>query len=435
LRVAFFVYEFPALSETFVLSQITGLIDLGHDVTIFAVRARQDPLVHPDVVRYSLRERTRYLQMPRRWAPRVTVAAALFLRYARCRIGTMLRCLDVWHYGRDAASLRLFYWAVRMFGEASFDVIHCHFGPIGKFVAKLRDTGAIAGRLVTVFHGVDVSAYVRGRPDYYRSLFAAGDLFLPISRLWQRKLVELGCDPARLAVHHMGVDVHRYPFQIRRYDPRRSLRLLTVGRMIEKKGIEYGLRAVAEVTRRGVSVRYVLVGDGPLRPGLEIFARRLGIASCVRFLGWQDQMAVSALMETSDVLLAPSVTTADGDQEGIPVTLMEAMAAGMLVIATDHSGIPELVEHDRSGLLVPERDVSALAEALLRLLRTSELWPRMSHAARARILDEFEVTKLNEDLVRRYRTLLGAPGVPWPTKNKPPGAPAQRAFVPSRVAR
>jgi colanic acid/amylovoran biosynthesis glycosyltransferase len=433
LRIAFFVHEFPALSETFVLNQITGLMDLGHHVTIFAVQARHDPLVHPDVVRYGLRERTCYLQMPRRWAPRMVVAAVLFLRHARCRLGTMLRCLDVWRYGRDAASLRLFYWATRLFGEEPFDVIHCHFGPIGKFVAKLRDTGALAGRLVTVFHGVDVSAYVRDRPNYYRSLFAVGDMFLPISDLWQRKLIELGCDPCRTIVHHMGVDVRRYPLQIRRYDPRRPLRLLTVGRMVEKKGIEYGLRAVAEMTRQGVSVRYVLVGDGPLRSGLENFSRRLGIASCVRFLGWQDQMAVSALMEASDALLAPSVTTAEGDQEGIPVTLMEAMASGLLVVATAHSGIPELVKHDHSGLLVPERDVPALVEAVMRLLYTPELWPRMSRAARARVLDEFEVTKLNEALVRHYRTLLATPGVPWPTKDKPPGAAATQTFVESRA--
>ena len=434
LRIAFFVHEFPALSETFVLNQITGLMDLGHEITIFAVRGRQDPFVQPDVVHYGLKERTRYLRMPRHWGARISAAAVLFLRHARRRFGTMLCCLDVRRYGRDAASLRLFYWATQLFDEEPFDVIHCHFGPIGKFVAKLRDADALAGRLVTVFHGIDVSAYVRDRPDYYRSLFAVGDLFLPISRTWQSKLIELGCDPCRTAVHRMGVNVHRYPFQFRRYEPNRPFRILTVGRMVEKKGIEYGLRAIAELIRQGVSVHYALVGDGPLRAGLENLVRALGITTCVRFLGWQDQVAVSALMEASDVLLAPSVTTAEGDQEGIPVTLMEAMASGLLVVATAHSGIPELVKHDHSGLLVPERDVPALVGTLIHLIHTPDSWPRMSLAARERVLDEFEVTKLNEALVRRYQTLLALPGLHRPTEDKSPDEAAPpRALVESQA--
>jgi len=161
-------------------------------------------------------------------------------------------------------------------------------------------------------------------------------------------------------------------------------------------------------------VEYDVVGDGPLRSRLEGLAGSLALASSVIFHGWQEQAAVSVLMNDGDVLLAPSVTSADGDQEGIPVTLMEAMATGMLVVSTYHSGIPELVEADRSGLLVPERDAGALAGALVRLTQCPDDWSAISQAARRRVVADFEIGRLNDDLVRHFEALLGTCLAPTP---------------------
>ena len=409
LRIAFFVHEFPALSETFVLNQITGLLDLGHHVTIFAVRPRDEAVVHDDVARYALRERTQYLKMPDNVPRRIFKGLLAGLGRGWKRPLVTLRALNIRRYGRDATSLRLLFWSLCLRDAGSFDIIHCHFGPIGQLAAKLRDAGIICGRLVTVFHGVDISASVRDQPDFYRFLFARGDLFLPISRAWSRKLVTLGCDRQRIDVHHMGIDTARYPFRARRYEPGRTLRVLTVGRMIEKKGIADGITAVARLIEDGIAVRYTIVGDGPLRSGLDALADQLGISSSIVFLGWREQADVAQLMSENDVLLAPSVTAADGDQEGIPVTIMEAMAAGMLIVSTRHSGIPELVEDGRSGLLVAERDVPALTTALRTLVSSGETWPGFSAAARATVQAKFEIKSLNEKLVARYSTLLEAP--------------------------
>ncbi len=405
LRIAFFLHEFPALSETFVLNQATGLLELGHDVTIFAERPRAEPRIHPDVARYGLIGRTRYLHLPAGRARRILGAVPRFAALARRRPQAALKALSLRRFGRDALSLRLLYWAALLRDEPSFDVIHCHFGPIGQLAAKLREVGAFSGFLGTVFHGVDISAYVRDRPGYYDYLFAHGDAFLPISDVWRQRLIELGCDRDRIAVHHMGVDAARYRYSPRRFERGQPLKLLTVGRMVGKKGIKYGIRAVAELRRRGIPVSYSLVGDGELRQRLAVLVRRLDLSEQVRFFGWQDQEAVVRHMARNDVLLVPSVTGEDGDQEGIPVTLMEAMASGMVVVATDHSGIPELVEHGRSGLLVPERDATALADALAGLVERPAVWPEMSRAARARVLEAFEIGTLNRALVGAYRAL------------------------------
>jgi colanic acid/amylovoran biosynthesis glycosyltransferase len=404
LRIAFFLYEFPALSETFVLNQITGLIDLGHDVTIFAERPRPDQVAHPDVAAYRLAERTCYLDMPEPRLARI-LQAPRQVRRVRRRV-PLRRVLDLRRYGNEARSLRLYYWAARLAEHDGFDIIHCHFGPRGRMAGFLREIGAISGKLVTVFHGVDVSAYLRHHPDIYRHLFGHGDLFLPVSESWRTRLIEHGCDPTRTRVHRMGVDLERFPFRPLSHAAGQPLRVLTIGRMIEKKGIAYGLRAVAELRARQAPVRYTVVGDGPERRALEALAGQLELTDIVSFLGWQDQRAVAQLMRKSDVLLAPSVTDAHGDQEGIPVTLMEAMATGMPVVSTRHSGIPELIEDETSGFLAAERDVPGLVNALQRLGQDPGLATRIGRAARARIAVEFDVQLLNRRLISHYEELL-----------------------------
>src|SRR5262249_10328878 len=159
--------------------------------TIFAVRPRPEALVHEDVERYGLRARTRYLDMPDGAARRIARGLVSILHHGWPHWRVFLRALDARRYGRDATSLRLLFWALCLRDEKPFDVIQCHSGPIGQLVAELRDIGAIDGRLATAFHGVDISAYVRDRRDYYDFLFATGDLFQPISGTWSNKLVEL----------------------------------------------------------------------------------------------------------------------------------------------------------------------------------------------------------------------------------------------------
>lgn len=408
MRIAIFVSEFPALSETFVMRQVVGLLERGHDVTVFADRPRGEPLTHPDFEHYGLRRRTRYLGMPANRVLRVLAAAGHLLRHPG-RAGRLLRTLNVIRHGRDAAGLRLFFWAARLLPEPPFDVLHCHFGPVGGMVGVLRDIGAVQGLLATTFHGADLTACLRERPAMYRHLMRDGDLFLPISEYLRKRLLKLGCEPSRLAVLRMGVDLDRFVERPRSRVDTGPLKVLTIGRLVEKKGVADGLRAVAWARRRGVELRYTIVGDGPLRGQLEALAGELGIADAVRFRGWQMQDAIVEALYEHDVLLAPSVTAPDGDQEGIPVTLMEAMATGMPVVSTRHSGIPELVEDGRSGLLAAEGDHAALADALIRLSDSAELARSLGSAARLRVAAVHDADALDDQLDGHLRTLAAAP--------------------------
>jgi colanic acid/amylovoran biosynthesis glycosyltransferase len=401
LRIAVMAHEFPALSETFVLNHVTGLLDLGHDVTVLATGPRAGELTQPDFTRYGLDACVVYRRMPKNQLLRAALAPLLVLR----RRGGEGPVLDMRRYGREARSLSLLYWADRLRRLPPFDVVHCHFGIVGRTAAYLGELNALKGRLVVTFHGVDVSAALDADPTCYEHLFRTGDLFLPISDVWRDKLIDHGCPSERTIVHRVGIDAEAFAFR-----PRdtwvRPLRILSVGRLVEKKGFRFALEAVAQARRRGLDAELTVVGDGPLRAELTAITSGEPLAGHVRFLGWQDGTAVRRLYEESDVLLAPSVTDSVGDKEGIPVTLMEAMASGLPVISTRHSGIPELVEHGESGLLAPERDVDALASALLTLAESPMLARRLAGRARTTIERGFERRSLDERLVGMYRALV-----------------------------
>lgn len=173
--------------------------------------------------------------------------------------------------------------------------------------------------------------------------------------------------------------------------------------------MEYAVRAVAKLEKDVSRVEYSIVGDGPLRKSLEQLIGALGMAASIKVLGWKRQDEVAEILKTAHLMLAPSVTAADGNEEGIPNALKEGMAMGLPVVSTRHAGIPELVDDGVSGFLVPERDVGALVAALRRLIAHSEHWPAMGRAGRDRVEGRYDAAALNDHLVEIYRQALTAP--------------------------
>ncbi|MGV2831203.1 glycosyltransferase [Myxosarcina sp. GI1(2024)] len=209
----------------------------------------------------------------------------------------------------------------------------------------------------------------------------------------------------KIIVHHMGINCDDFAFIPREPTADSSTKLVSVCRLVEKKGIEYAIRAVAKLARSRRNIEYNIVGDGELKPKLQELITELNIGDRIKLLGWKQKTEVIDLLNNSDLLLAPSVTARNGDREGIPVALMEAMAMGLPVISTLHSGIPELVEHGVSGFLVPERDSDAIAEKLEYFLEHPEVWTEMGKAGREIVTQNYNIDKLNNRLVEIYQDL------------------------------
>lgn len=405
MRVAALVRRFPELSETFILNQITGVLDEGVDLEIFAWGPGDLSTAHPDVEAYDLMGRVRYIQPPaRRIARVVQTASAVAQGGAWRRPAVIARSLGPHRDDRSSSSLFLLHAAARVLSGPPHDLMHCQFGRLGLTGLALRRVGAFPGRIVVAFRGSDLSRHRETKG--YEALFREGDLFLPVCDAFRTRLVSMGCDPARVRVHHSGIDLRRFTLRPRVRQPDEPLRLITIARLVEKKGVEYAIRAVGELVAEGQAVEYAIIGEGPLREELERLAGELGLQAVARFLGPRDHDEVIRRLEASHVLLGPSVTAESGDQEGIPNVLKEAMATGIPVVSTHHSGIPELVEDGVSGFLVPERSVEPLAERIRFLADHPDRWGSMGQAGRVRVEAAFDSRRLSGELVQLYRELL-----------------------------
>ena len=170
--------------------------------------------------------------------------------------------------------------------------------------------------------------------------------------------------------------------------------------------MEYAIKAVFQLTKTNHNIEYQIIGDGSLKKSLQHLVTELDIQDTVELLGWQEQQEVAKIIASADIMLAPSVTDDNGDCEGIPVALMEAMAIALPIVSTYHSGIPELVEDGKSGYLVKEREVALLAEKLRLLVENSELRLKMGRTGRHKVEADFNIVKLNDRLVETYQELI-----------------------------
>lgn len=402
MRVHAFARRFPSLSQTFILNQCTGLRALGVDLTIFADAADATGLSHPDTVSSDVVARTRYYGIPEPWWRRPLPALQLMAGAAPLPISKRLALLDPRHGGRESTSGRLLFEGTAVARVPRPDVLHAHFGPVGAMVQGLREAGVVDAPLVTTFYGYDVS---RTPAALYTRLFRRADALLVLGETMRRRLEAMGAPSERIHVHRLGVDLERFvPVAARTPVADGALHVLSIARLVPKKGIADALRAVARARAAIPRLRYTIIGDGPLRRDLEAMAGSLGVADCTEFVGWQAQPDVIALARTADVILAPSVTAPDGDAEGTPVAILEAQALALPVVSTRHAGIPDVVRHGESAILVEEHDVDALASAI-QAIADPRVARRMGDAGRALVEQQHDIRRLNASLLARYEDL------------------------------
>lgn len=408
MKIAFIVTTFPSLSQTFILNQITGLIDRGYEIDIFAANIGDTSKMHPDVTSYRLLDKTYYLpRISNNYFFRLLKGLGLLLTNFYQNPVILLRSLNIFKYGEQANSLTLLYLAIPFIAKQPYEIIHCHFGLSGVRGALIKMIDARQGKLITSFHGRDVSADpLEHGGNIYDRLFERGDLYTGGTTFIINKALALGCPQNKIIKLPVGVDLTKYHFYSRSLCPGESIKILTVARLVEKKGIEYSIRAISKLIENYPSLEYRIIGDGPLRESLEKLIAELGLVDKVLLSGWRTQDEVRQLHQDAHIFILSSVTASDGDQEGQGLVLQEAQAMGLPVLSTLHNGIPDGVLDGKSGFLVPERDVDALAEKLRYLIEHSEVWSQMGWAGRVHVEKHYDINKLNDQLVEIYQQLL-----------------------------
>jgi colanic acid/amylovoran biosynthesis glycosyltransferase len=419
MRVAFLVRQFPVLSQTFILNQIIGLIERGHDVHIYPLDGApsEQSKVHSMVEQYHLIERTYYppsLPQERFW--RLAKASILLLLNIHRGSLSCLPLLNVFKYGLSFHTIKTFYEGMSLIDKESYDIVHCQFGSLGCRGLLFRQIGLLQGQWITTFRGFDISQYVQEHGEHiYDQLWSDGDFFLANCDFFKQRAIKLGCSPQKIVVHRSGIDCRKFAFTPRQLPSEGRLRIVTIGRLVEKKGIEYGIRAItkmihgnlfSDVSPLRYSLEYIIIGDGPLKEDLQSLIQELDVAHVVKLLGWKQQQELIDILNEAHIFLAPSVTADNGDQDAPVNSLKEAMAMGLPVIGTEHGGIPELIEDGVSGFLVPERNTDAIAQKLCYLIEHPEIWSQITQAGRSQVEEKYDIEKLNDELVEIYQMLL-----------------------------
>jgi len=408
--ISFLVSRFPNPSETFIQAQAEGLLERGASVDVTAFAAGSAEVLGALRLKWPHKFNVTYVPLPKTFGARLVEMPRAFMDKRAFHA-----FFDGGRFGDDASSLRLMIAAWRWPKEPPKPRVWlAHYGRWGRFACALRDLGLIAGPIATVFHGRDMSSYLKKHPDAYTTLFQRGDLFLPISELWRDKLLKLGAPADRTLVHRMGVDTARFTMRPRALREGEPVKFIGVGRMVEKKGFDDAVRAFAALRKEhGVeNATLTLIGDGETRDFLQNFATSLNLGGVVRFTGLLPHAEVARELSEAHVFVLPSKTATNGDMEGIPVALMEAMAQGLPVLATRHSGTPELVEHDVSGLLCDEGDWRTLSANMATLARAPQRWAAMGEAGSARVRAEFDLKTWNDRLLQRLNLLAAGRRTP-----------------------
>jgi glycosyltransferase involved in cell wall biosynthesis len=271
-------------------------------------------------------------------------------------------------------------------------LLHIYFGHIAVHLLPL--IRAWPRPSIVSFHGADVMVDMN-KPAYReatRQMLDVVKLVLVRSESLRRAVADLGCDQKKIEVQRTGIPLDEFPFRERNFSGSDGeWRFVQAGRLIEKKGLPVTLRAFASFLKRYPKATLTIAGEGPLLGHLQELARELKIDNRVSFTGLISQEELRDLYYGSHVFLHPSETGPDGNQEGIPNSMLEAMASGLPVFATEHGGIPEAIKHGVSGVLVPERDEEELAWTLLNAVEDQRFLARVARGGAEVVGENFEL--------------------------------------------
>lgn len=401
-RVAYIAHYFPALTQTFVYREVQALEALGWKILPYSIRRPTKGI--SDEAR-ELAARTAYL-LPLRPLRFLGGNLAALARNPRGYLGALLSTAAARGERARARSLALAHsfgalCLVRELEAAGVRHIHAHFATTPATLAM-----AAAG-----FLGIPFSMTIHARDlftgaNLLRTKIERAKFVVTISAYNREILASIApAAAAKIRVVHCGVDLERFAPAPRDASPARERpTFLAVGRLVEKKGFRYLVEAAAILARRRVLVEIRVVGGGPEADALARRAAELGVADSVRLEGPLSQERLLPELRAADAFVLPCVRAQDGDQDGIPVSLMEAMACEIPCVSTRISGIPELIEDGKEGLLVPEKDPEALAGAIERLAADPALRREYGRAARKKVEAAFSLAVQARELDRLLRS-------------------------------
>lgn len=396
MHIGYVVKRYPRFSETFIVNEILAHERAQVPVMIFAVRRVNEPYFQS--ILGQVRSPVRYISdsTPKAetlWSTLKSGAKVLPEFWTNLQAFEDEDLPDVLQAVQLAIAAR----------DAGITHLHAHFATVATTVARMAARFAGIGYSVTahakdIFH-VDIDAQkLRRKLSDARGVVTVSDFNVDYL------MGEHGLRPPHLSRIYNGLWLDEFRFSAPGTRPRH---IVAVGRLVEKKGFLDLVDACAALDRQGTDFTCEIIGDGPQRPQLEARIAALGLTRRVRLAGALPRPEVAKALQSAAVSALPCIVADDGDRDGLPTVLVEAMALGTPCVSTDVTGVPEVVRHDETGLMVPQRDPAALAEALAALLDDPARRDRLAGNARAMVEADFDVER-NAALLRE---IFAAPAV------------------------
>lgn len=398
MRVLYVLNSFPKLSETFILNEIIELKNRNIDVEILALKNPQESVINSDILDHGLLKKTRYFLEPSRAA--VIYHSCLSLAFYRILFNTYKEygsSVDIKHI------VRLAYHSTRYEG---IDLIHAHFAYHAAVIGM--QIGRILKKPFTfTAHAYEIFNKSLHSRDRLKTLSETADRIFTPSAFNKKYIVgETGVPEEKIGVIRATIAYDKFNETKRSNLSLDKIKIISIGRLVEKKGFQYLIKSLEIVKKKHSSIELVLIGEGPLKDELVSLSKDLGLDNNIKFLGARSNEECIREISESDIAVLPCVVASNGDMDALPLALQEAMATGIPAISSRIGGMAEIIEDGKEGILVPERDERALADAILQLIENPAMRNEMGRNGRVKIAREFNQIVQADKLIRYWREIL-----------------------------
>jgi glycosyltransferase involved in cell wall biosynthesis len=405
LEIAYVLFRFPHLTETFIAEEIHKIQNKGVKLQLYSLLQPVNELVHP--ISMELLPQVRYapgILHPLIWGAQFHFLTKVGRKYFR--LLWLLLTQPSPNFSTYLKRLVVFLkavWLAKELEQTSVQLIHTHFAWLSSgasmVVSQLLDLP-----FTVTAHAFDIYSQ---KNDLLNLTTSLADRVITISEYNKQAILDRNkfLDSNKIEVIRCGIDLDLFLPKSEISD-NQILQITSVGSLIEKKGHEYLISACAKLAAKGVDFRCVIVGEGHLRNSLQALIEELKLEDMVTLVGAQAQTWVRDRLSRTDMFVLACVVEGEGERDGIPVAMMEALATGIPVISTTVSGIPELIKHEKTGLLVPQRNVDALTDAIACMAQSDELAQFVSQEGRSVIEKEYDISKNVSRLIEFFQMVV-----------------------------
>ena len=408
LKIAFLLEHFPCLSETFILNQIVYLLNQGHAVDIYAEEKGSLP-VHPQVMTYNLLTKTKYFYRGKSRLERIKQSFATFIT-SRNKL-LLLKTLNFVKYGRDAYAFRGLLKAEVFSKSANYDLVHAHFGSMGKDVVMLQGLGLLKGvPLITSFHGYDINPKdVDEHRKEYKELFKVARLVTANSNFTLTLLKEANCPVDKLVKLPVSVDTSVFKRNTSGERISNIINVFFCGRLVEFKAPEL-IPEIANIlinNRGNKNVRFHIIGKGPLKKLVEEGISKYHLNDYMVLHGAKTQDKIIDMMSDMDIFLYPGINDKiTGRVENQGLVLQEAQSMELPVVTSNVGGIPEGVIDGKTAFVLKEGDIEGFADKIELLILDQKRRQQMGQQARDFVVNNFDFEILGRRLEQYYDSIL-----------------------------